>query len=283
MKAKAKGLEAALGPGLDSSDIAASRLLLDKGLSRDLVQDDKFKEWKSQVGLFLDNAGVWRCKGRLDNANLSASTMHPILLPNRHHFVSLQLLDCHRRVMHGDVKETLTELLMSFWIVKGQSVVKGLHANAQSVHDSMDEQIVLRSPFQCQSFGYENVCHSPTLGWTMLHGPLYVKEKQVEVKVWIALFTCAISRALHLQLVPDIAFLRCFKRFAARRGTPLNIVSDNSKTLKSVNRELLYIQSDPVIKNFFSQIHIQWCFNVEKIPWWDGFFERLNQSVKNWL
>ena len=98
-------------------------------------------------------------------------------------------------------------------------------------------------------------------------GPLYVKGKQVEVKVWIALFTCAVSRALHLELVPDMtteAFLRCFKRFTARRGTPLKIVSDNSKTFKSANRELLYIQSDPVIKNFFSQIHIQWCFNVEK-------------------
>ena len=126
VKSKAKGLEAALGPGLDSSDIAASKLYWIKACQETLVQDDKFKEWKSQFGLFLDNAGVWRCTGRLENANLSASTMHPILLPNRHHFVSLQVLDCHSRVMHGGVKETLTELRMSFWIVKGQSVVKRL-------------------------------------------------------------------------------------------------------------------------------------------------------------
>ena len=97
---------------MDSSDIAASRLYWIKACQETLVQDDKFKEWKSQFGLFLDNAGVWRCKGRLENANLSASTMHPILLPNWHHFVSLQMLDCHRRVMHSGVKETLTELRM---------------------------------------------------------------------------------------------------------------------------------------------------------------------------
>ena len=253
---------------MDSSDIAASRLYWIKACQETLVQDDKFKEWKSQFGLFLDNAGVWRCKGRLENANLSASTMHPILLPNRHHFVSLQVLDCHRRVMHGGVKETLTELRMSFWIVKGRSVVKRLlrqctictrfNGRAYSAPESppMPEFRVR----ECAPFSYIGLDYA---------GPLYVKEKQVEVKVWIALFTCAVSRALHLELVPDMtteAFLRCFKRFAARRGTPLKIVSDNSKTFKSANRELLYIQSDPVIKNFFSQIHIQWCFNVEKAP-----------------
>ena len=48
VKAKAKGLEAALGPGLDSSDIAASRLYWIKACQETFVQDDKFKEWKSQ-------------------------------------------------------------------------------------------------------------------------------------------------------------------------------------------------------------------------------------------
>ena len=67
------------------------------------------------------------------------------------------------------------------------------------------------------------------------------------------------------------AFLRCFKRFAARRGTPLKIISDNSKTFMSANRELLHIKSDPVFKNFFPS----YTFNVEKAPWWGGFFERL--------
>ena len=249
---KSKGLEAVQSPGLDASDIAASELYWIRTCQETLVQSDKFKEWKSQFGLFLDNAGLWSCKGRLENANLPASTIHPILLHNQHHFVSLQVLDCPRRIMHGGVKETLTELRMTFWIVKGRSVMKKLlrqcticaqfNRRAYSVPESppMPEFRVQ----ECVPFSYVGLNYA---------GPLYVKIKEVGVKVWIALFTCGVSRALHLELVLDMtteAFLRCFKCFATRRGTPLKIISDNSKTFKSANRELLQIQSDPVFKNF---------------------------------
>ena len=106
VKAKAKRLKAVLSHELDTSDIAASELYLIRACQGILVQDVKFKEYKSQFGLFIDNAGLCRCKGRLDNANLSESTIHPILLPNQHHFVSLQVVECHRPVMHGGVNET---------------------------------------------------------------------------------------------------------------------------------------------------------------------------------
>ena len=46
------------------------------------TQDGLIKrEWKTQFGLFLDDNGIWRCGGRLNNANLSFGTLHPILLP----------------------------------------------------------------------------------------------------------------------------------------------------------------------------------------------------------
>ena len=54
-------------------------------------------------------------------------------------------------------------------------------------------------------------------------GPLFVKE-------YILLLTCASSRAIHLELVPDMSvsgFLRGFKRFMPRRGVPDVIVNDN--------------------------------------------------------
>uniref|UniRef100_A0A1X7TZ72 Uncharacterized protein n=1 Tax=Amphimedon queenslandica TaxID=400682 RepID=A0A1X7TZ72_AMPQE len=41
------------------------------------------KEWMPQFRLhvFLDNQGVWSCKGRLENAELSYNTCYPIVLP----------------------------------------------------------------------------------------------------------------------------------------------------------------------------------------------------------
>ena len=67
-------------------------------------------------------------------------------------------------------------------------------------------------------------------------GPLYVKDKTKEMnKVYIALFICCVTRAVHLELVEDLTsqtFRRALRRFSSRRGTPALIVSDNAKTFR---------------------------------------------------
>ena len=63
-------------------------------------------------------------------------------------------------------------------------------------------------------------------------------------------------------------FLRSFKRFAARRGVPDQIVSDNGKMFKAAARALR---------------GVKWIFNVHEAPWWGGVFERLVMCVKQCL
>lgn len=53
-----------------------------------------------------------------------------------------------------------------------------------------------------------------------LAGPLLLRDKQ---KVWIVLYTCAVYRAVHLDLVTALSaegFALSFRRFIARRGRP---------------------------------------------------------------
>ena len=55
-------------------------------------------------------------------------------------------------------------------------------------------------------------------------GPLFVKDlKSKDMrKVYIAIFSCCVTRAVHLELVNDLSaetFRRALRRFAARRGT----------------------------------------------------------------
>ena len=73
-------------------------------------------------------------------------------------------------------------------------------------------------------------------------GPLFVKFHTVEmVKAYIALFTCCVTRAVHLDLVIDLtatSFVRCFRKFVARRGTPSMIISDNAKTFKATAKRI---------------------------------------------
>ena len=81
-------------------------------------------------------------------------------------------------------------------------------------------------------------------------------------KSYIVLITCASSRGIHLELVPDKgaeALNLALKRFQARRGIPHFIISDNGKTLK-----------DSTLKSFTNENGTQWSFITERPPWFGG-------------
>ena len=89
------------------------------------------------------------------------------------------------------------------------------------------------------------------------------------------LFTCASSRAIHLELTPDMSipsFIRVVKRFVSRRGMPDRVISDNFKTFNSVE-----------IKNYFVKHGVKQSFILPVSPWWGGFYERLVRLVKSTL
>ena len=58
------------------------------------------------------------------------------------------------------------------------------------------------------------------------------------------------------------------------------MVSDNAKTFKSASKELEKIINDPTVVKYFAQEKIKWSYNLEKAPWWGGFYERLVKSLK---
>ena len=73
-------------------------------------------------------------------------------------------------------------------------------------------------------------------------GALYVREKNgKESKAYICLFTCAATRAIHLELVPDLStetFLQAFGRFCSRKSLPRLMISDNATTYMSAANQL---------------------------------------------
>ena len=87
--------------------------------------------------------------------------------------------------------------------------------------------------------------------------------------------TCASSRRIYLDLVPDCTSESCIKvlrRFISNRGSPQIIISDNGKYFTSEHAQ-----------NFVNNLNIKWKFNIEGAPWTGGFFERLIRSVKRYL
>ena len=61
------------------------------------------------------------------------------------------------------------------------------------------------------------------------------------MKVHVCLFTCAVTRAVHLELVTDLSvetFMLAVRRFSGHRSTPKTTISDNASTYMAAADEL---------------------------------------------
>ncbi|GFV14352.1 integrase catalytic domain-containing protein [Trichonephila clavipes] len=94
-------------------------------------------------------------------------------------------------------------------------------------------------------------------------GAILVKDNQGTRKFYVSLFTCAVTRAVHLELVTDMStkcFLLALRRFLARRGNCKVIYSDNARTFKAAERELAYfanILKDSEFQNFVADKEVE--------------------------
>ena len=273
---------------LTAEEISEAKVLWISEMQKPLEREANFENLKRQLGLFRGEDSLLKCKGRLGNAPLSVTTRYPALLPRRHHVTRLIVEACHRKSNHAGVKETLVELRSEYWIPKGRQFVKKiLH---QCVTCKKLEGMPYRPP-PSADLPETRVTGSPAFKHVGVDfaGPLFVKTTGgtvKEKKAYICLYTCATSRALHLELVPDLsseAFIRCLRRFTARRGTPASITSDNAKTFKKANKDLVQLFHDKRTQDFAANQGIKWNFILEKAPWWGGYYERMVQLVKRSL
>ena len=85
-------------------------------------------------------------------------------------------------------------------------------------------------------------------------GPIYYKtKKKNELKAYILLFSCSVTRAVHIELVSNLTttkFIKSFKRLILRRGKPKIVYSDNAKTFKTGAKWLANINRDQKLRDF---------------------------------
>ena len=275
-------------PGLPTpGEIAeAERLWVIQSQSQ-LVNDRHFDEWRKQFDLFCDERGILRCGGRLTNSDLQYATNHPIFLSKQNHLAVLITRQAHEKVLHNGVKDTLTEIRTKYWVVKGRSLVKSIVQRCVLCKKFEGRPHRLPPPPPLPEF---RVTEAPPFSSTGVDfaGPLYVKTHGLtrSKKVWICLYTCCVTRAVSIDIVPDLStdtFIRSLKRFCARRGLPRLFISDNGKTFKAASRVIKDIINNEDVKQYLSNVRVEWSFNLAKAPWWGGIFERLIRSMKRCL
>ena len=235
---------------LTTGDVDQARLHWIKDSQSHMQRNGRFPSWRCQLDLFNDESGV--C-GRTSKSSLSPAAKTPILLDKEHHLTTSIVMDAHRCVMHGGVRETLAELRSAYWLVQGRQFIRklihgcvvcrkheGRLCQGHPPPPLPEHRVRQSQPFQTTGVDFA--------------GPLHVKISNAtgSSKVWLCLYTCCTTRAVHLDLVLNmtaITFMRCFKCFATRRGTPSRMISDNRKTFKSAARIIKKSLESPEVRS----------------------------------
>lgn len=119
---------------------------------------------------------------------------HPWILPPSDGFAELQVQHARVHVLHCGLQATLTQLREGFWILRGRRVTKKTARQCfvcrrfrvepgQQTTAPLPRDRITESPFQTTGVDFA--------------GPLFVKPNGQ--KMYVALFTCAVTRAVHLE------------------------------------------------------------------------------------
>jgi hypothetical protein len=239
-----------------------------------------------QLRLYVDDNGIIRSDGRIHNAPLDMDTKFPILLPTRHALTTLIIKATHCNTMHSGVSSTIVFLRQKFWIPRIRQIVKQILHKCVICHKIIGKSY--RKPIS-PPLPSERVNASVPFEVTGIDfaGPLYVKNKQsVNSKVYICLFTCAATRAIHLELINDLSvesFLLCFRRFCSRCSVPKCIMSDNATTFIAASHELQSLLTSANLTHQLAEKGVKWSFIPKRAPWYGGFWERLIGLTKTRL
>ncbi|XP_064470224.1 uncharacterized protein LOC135384974 [Ornithodoros turicata] len=149
---------------------------------------------------YLDKYGIMRLKGRLEFSPETETVKHPIILDKRHRLSYLIVNSAHRRTQHGGVQATMNDVRERWWVTQARQLTKSVLARcgtcrrfrAQAATSPTaplpPDRVHQGHPFETVGIDFA--------------GPLYVSSKKNSDKSYVALFTCATSRALHLELGP---------------------------------------------------------------------------------
>ncbi|XP_028395694.1 uncharacterized protein LOC114519723 [Dendronephthya gigantea] len=226
--------------------------------------------------------------GRLQQAPIDDEAKHPIILPKKHHIVTLIVRHFHALSGHSGTEHTLSLIRRRYWIVKGRSSVRSI---LSLCFDCKRRQ----APVQQQkmaSLPVDRVTPSQppfTCVGVDCFGPFVVRRGRSVVKRYGVLFTCLAIRAVHVEVAHSLdtaSFINALRRFIARRGTPKEMRSDNGGNFIGGEKELREAISEwnqTQVHEFLLQRDIKWTFNPPASSHFGGVWERCIRTVRKVL
>lgn len=265
------------GP-LTSEDIQETKNWWIRRVQSQEAQKSHFEQTRRELNLIPNADKVLECHGRIQG-------QYPVYLPADSLFTRKLVQRIHAETLHGGVSLTMAAIREEYWIPTLRQLVKAVRSACWGCKRFRVSPVTVPPPGPLPTD--RTVTHGgaafEVIG-TDFAGPiLYKLTHKREGKAYLVIFSCSLSRAVHLELVPNLAtstFIPCLKRLIARRGRPTVIYSDNGSTFVKAAKWLQQVRRDEQLQGFLESHDVRWKFNLSRAPWWGGQFERLIGVVK---
>ena len=255
--------------------------------SRHVCKDSKIR----RLCPVLDNNGLVRVGGRLQQSGLSFDAKHPVLLPKHHDVTKLFVRYVHEDGDHElGIEHTVSELRQRVWIIGARERVKKC---IWSCPECVKRRRLPRSQLMAPKRTSE--VKGPYRAFLRcavdFAGPFETKQGRCKsrTKRYLCLFLCQQTRAVHLEVAFGLdtdSFLRAFMRFVARRGVPAEMTADNGKNFIGASRELQKLASSldqGDITTRTAHLRVKWNFTPPGAPHFNGGCEAMVKSAKRAL
>ena len=210
----------------------------------------------------------------------------PVILPKDSAVTDKIVMFVHKMHLHSGIETTHLLLRRHFWVIGGRKHVKKIIRTCKTPKCRPIANLALKmSPLPVDRI--ENPATFKYCACDMF-GPMQIKangEGKKVTKAYGCVFSCFHSRAIHLELVPDLtteAFLMALRRFSSRMGMPTKLYSDQAKTFMKAAKELkgLYALDINQIQQRLNEEGCEWIFSTPRAAFLMGIAERSIGLVK---
>uniref|UniRef100_A0A146L7F7 Integrase catalytic domain-containing protein n=2 Tax=Lygus hesperus TaxID=30085 RepID=A0A146L7F7_LYGHE len=240
---------------------------------------------------FLDENGLIRVRGRIENSNASYDLRHPYLIPHEAHIAKLMCDHFHRLTLHGGHRLISSLLQRRFWIPALRRLIRSRIFRCSTCYLPKAPGVTpLMGDLPASRFSTVRAFRSVALDYA---GFFTIRESlrrnAPRSKGYLVVIVCLSTKAVHLDFAPDLstpAFLRALDRFVARRGLCNEIFSDNGTNLVGASRHLkevfeLLASSQDVINDHLASQAIAWNFSPPAGPHFNGISEAAVKTAKH--
>ena len=171
----------------------------------------------------------------------------------------------------------MSSLRLQYWIPQCRRVVSKVISGCKMCKKQNIQRYKIPFTSPLPSFRV-NDCRPFQFFSLDLTGALYIKTDSDVKKVYMVLFTCASSRAVHLELAENLtadAFSRVYRRFNSRRSSPQLMLSDKASNFVAFQSQLKEYQNQSVSADLLHRINTEWWFIPARAPWFGDMWERL--------